>query len=402
MKASWSAAFLAMMGLALLVAQERGARPEREPVCVAVRVTSHRQFVGTLRRSDFEVLEDGVPQDIAALYLCRKSAVERREGEMDFRPVLSRRFLLVFQISEFHPKFLEAFPYLIETILAPGDSLEIQTAMKSYTLSAAAWEAKARRAVADEMAALVRRDTVQGNRLYDSLLKDLKKFIRRISAANQMATDETDSDVAEIGLEAMLAQYRMTLQRLDEIRAIDPHKLTAFARAAGARTGRTHILFVHQREFRPTITSSTMNQLMSLYQDQPNVLGDVQELFQFYHRETLSNRKVLREAFADSGACLHFIYMNREPERAPGIVMREQSEDIFQAFSEIAQATGGAADSSQDPAVSIKQALDESEGYYLLFYTPASGAGPSPFRTIQVRIRGGNYDVSHRAGYLSR
>ena len=402
MKKTLRAAFFAATGLALLFSQERASGPEREPVSVAVRVTSHGQFVGTLGRADFEVLDDNVPQDITALYLCRKTAVERYEGATDFRPVLSRQFYVVFQISEFHPKFLEAFPYLIDQVLEPGDLLEIQTPIKSYTLSAKAWKVKARRAVAEEMAALVRRDTVQGNTLYNGLLKDLKKFIRRIGAANQMATDETDSDVSEIGLEAMLAQYRMTLQKLDELRAVDPNKLITFARAAKAQPGRKHVLFVYQREFRPTITSSTMNQLMSLYQDQPNILGDVQELFQFYHRETLLNRKMLSEVFADSGACLHFIYMNREPERVPGIVMREQSEDIFQAFSEIARATGGGADSSQNPAVSIKQALNESEAYYLLYYTPPAGAGRGQFRTIQVRTKGGDYSVAHRAGYFSK
>lgn len=402
MKRTCGAAFLAATSLALLLAQEKKAVPEPAPIAVVVRVTSHGEFVGTLGRADFEVLDDGEPRDITALYLCRKSAVERHEGEKDFRPVLSRQFYVVFQITEFHPKFLEAFPYLTEKILGPGDMLEIQTPMDSYTLTARAWESKDRRAAADEMAALVRRDTVRGNTLYNGLLKDLKKFIRRISSANQMATDETDSDVSESGLEAMLAQYRVTLQKLDEVRPIDPDKLTAFARAARARSGRKHIVFVYQREYRPTLTSSTMNQLLSLYQDQPNVLGDVQELFQFYHRETLVNRKMLSEAFADSGACLHFIFMNREPERVPGIVMREQSEDVFQAFSEIARATGGAADSSQNPAVSIKKALNEAEAYYLLYYTPSAGAGQGHFRTIQVRTRGGDYTVAHRAGYFPR
>jgi len=54
---------------------------------VPVRVFDGDKFVDHLRLDDFEVLEDGVPQKIEAVYLFKRTALERKEG----KPPLNRR-----------------------------------------------------------------------------------------------------------------------------------------------------------------------------------------------------------------------------------------------------------------------------------------------------------------------
>lgn len=49
------------------------------------------------------------------------------------------------------------------------------------------------------------------------------------------------------------------------------------------------------------------------------------------------------------------------------LTMVERSEDIFSAFDEVAQATGGTTDSSANAAASFKRAVDASENYYLIY-----------------------------------
>jgi len=46
---------------------------------VAVRVFKGNTFIDNLKMNDFEVYEDGVLQEIAAVYLVRKSDIERQE-----------------------------------------------------------------------------------------------------------------------------------------------------------------------------------------------------------------------------------------------------------------------------------------------------------------------------------
>ena len=74
------------------------------------------------------------------------------------------------------------------------------------------------------------------------------------------------------------------------------------------------------------------------------------------------------EDFADASILFNLIFMHKEPENVSGIYMREQSEDVFRTFLEIAQAAGGIVESSQNPVAAFKNTLKIAESYYLLYY----------------------------------
>jgi len=81
--------------------------------------------------------------------------------------------------------------------------------------------------------------------------------------------------------------------------------------------------------------------------------------------------------------------------------MREQSEDIFSAFSEMAQATGGLINSSANAVYAFEQAVDASENYYLIYYSPRNYKTDGEFNSIKVVVKNSNYRISHRAGYIA-
>jgi len=82
------------------------------------------------------------------------------------------------------------------------------------------------------------------------------------------------------------------------------------------------------------------------------------------------------------------------------IAMIERSEDIYSAFSEVAKATGGITDTSANAAAAFKRAINASENYYLLYFKPA-GKLDGKFHNIVVKVKSGNYRVTHRAGYIA-
>jgi hypothetical protein len=84
-----------------------------------------------------------------------------------------------------------------------------------------------------------------------------------------------------------------------------------------------------------------------------------------------------------------------------GLEMREQSEDIFNAFKEVAEATGGLVDNSADAAYAFQQAVYAAEYYDLLYGTPKSDYQDGEFRRIAVAVKGEKYRILHRAGYLA-
>jgi hypothetical protein len=115
-----------------------------------------------------------------------------------------------------------------------------------------------------------------------------------------------------------------------------------------------------------------MTRLMSLCQDNLDILGNLMDLFQFFKREKTFDANRVKRAFADAGISFHFIFMEKKSLRVFGGTVREQSEDIYPGFTEIARATGGISESSQNPAVSFNRAAEISENYYLQSYTPGA------------------------------
>jgi hypothetical protein len=394
--------FLVLANLLFSAKQQTAEKPgpAAAAIPVAVRVFDGKQPVTGLALKDFEILEDGIPRPVEALYFVDKNAIERREADQDERPDVNRKFYLLFQLFEYHPKLTEAIRYLFDQELLPGDSLEIQTPMRNYKLTPAAFANKSKNVLAEEMTNLVKKDIVQGSLAYNSLLNELKRHVRAIGGANPMGGFETDTETEEIGLEMLLPLYKEILAKMEALRRIDIDKFILFAQALKNQSGQKFVFFIYQREYRPEISPAVIQQIMGLYQDSPHVLDGIQELFMSYSRNISQNTQRVRESFADSSAHFCLIFMNKAPEQLAKIVMREQSEDIFKAFSAVAQATGGIVDTSQNPAAGIKSALETLNKYYLLYFTPFAEVKDGSFRSIKIRIKDRDYTVVNRQGYI--
>jgi hypothetical protein len=370
-------------------------------IAVPVRVMDGDRFVENLTIEDFDVLENLVPQKLQALYLVKKAAILRQQGAQEFSPAVSRNFFLLFQLTEYNPKLTDLIDYLFKQVLLPTDTMVIQTPMKSYSLSPQALARKPKEELAEEMNSLLKKDIKTGNTEYNGLLNDLKRIVRNISGISTRGDIESDSVSSNTGLEFMLNRYKDTVARMEEQRLIDERKIFRFAQALKRVEGQKNVFFIYQREFRPEIQPVVLNSLLDSYQDQPNVMSDLQDMFQFYSRDLSVNAELLKKAFADASINFNFIFMNKEPENISGIAMREQSEDVFRAFSQVVTATGGIVDTSQNPVSGFKHAIENSEMYYLLYYSPENYRPDGQFKNILVRVKNPNYSVLHRLGYFA-
>jgi len=390
-----AALLIAWAGLPATLLSQQEAAP---PVAIAVRVWDGERFVSDLGLADFELTEDGRPQSVQALYLVRKNAVERKEGGPDFQPDVSRKFFFMFQMFDYSPKLAEAVQYFFDQVFQPGDSLEVQTPMHVYRLSPQALAQASRDVVAQDMIDKVKKDVTAGNSLYRRLLGELKRFIRALEGTQSMAQigEEGGDESSGYPSELILSWYRDSLIKMESLRAVDEERILAFAQTLQKREGQKFVYFVYQREFRPEISPSLLQTIISNSQDQPQVVAYVQDLFELYNRNVSLNPDRVQKAFAGAGINFNFLFMNRNAETYSGIVMREQSEDVYKALSKIAGNSGGTIDSSPNPAASIIKALNGSESYYLLYYYPSSQAGDEAFKRIEVKVKGKTYQVVSR------
>jgi hypothetical protein len=183
---------------------------------------------------------------------------------------------------------------------------------------------------------------------------------------------------------------------------MDPDLFLQFAAKLKQVPGQKYVYFFYEREFRPELSSRVMGTITTEHQADPGIIGDLQDLFQFYRRDEKVNTNQLVAAYADSGVCFNFLFTNREAKTSYGIQMREQSEDFFRAFTQVAKATGGVVDTSQNPSAAFMKALNTADNYYLLYYSPSDYKADGSFKNIEVRVKNPNCKVTNRKGYIAR
>jgi len=375
---------------------------------IPVRVFDGNQFVDNLTMDDFEIYENGVLQNPKALYLTEKAQIIRKDIKQEIKPDLGRQFCFLFQMTEYSPRIREGMSYFFNNIFRPEDRILLVTPLKQYNLSPKAIDIKSREDLVKDITKVIRKDTQFGSTEYNSAIIDLKRIVSTLSSMSggQQSTYQTSIDTTSADssgpsdLIHLLPNYRETLEKLETMRIVDERNFISFASHLKTLPGQKIVFLFYQREFRPELNSSTMNRLVSNNQSNPGILNQLQDLFQVYYREVNINIDRLKKIFADSSAMMNLMFFNKNPEDVPGVVMREQSEDLYEIFSELAQSTGGIVTSAQNPDAALKDASNVADKCYLLYYSPNQSTSDDQFKNIELKIKDKNYKVFHREGYF--
>jgi len=389
------------------VASQEVKRPLPSAVEVRVHVSSQGRFVDDLTLNDFSVLEDGKAQPLGSLALVKDGRVTRQEGPEIVPARLARSYTLLFQMMDWDPNLAGAVDHLFDSVIKPGDSLALITPFKPYHLQSGALAERSKEELSKSMKDVLRKDILRGSGEYRDLIGDLKRLTGAIGGSSSNFHDDMESDITTdsdsgVGLENQIDRYRQALMKLDGIRLVDEPKLLAFAAALKPVPGQKTVILFYQQEFRPEISPATMNRLMSLYQDNPDILGNLMDLFQFYKREKTFDADRVKKAFADAGIDFHFIFMEKKTQRIFGATMHEQSEDTYPGFVEIARATGGTSGVSKNPFAAFKHATDASADYYLLSYAPEGAPAGDGFRKVDVQVKRSGCKISSSLGHYAK
>lgn len=361
-----------VLGLAIL-AQEIQQEAVAINIEVPVRVYKGNNFVDNLTITDFEVFEEGVLQKIEAVYLIKKTTIEREERpELEpekIVPEVSRHFLILFEITDYLPRIKEALDEFFLNVIVPGDSLLVVTPLKTYDLKDDAFAKLPKDKMAELLNKKVRADVIKGNAHYKSLIRELSSPL---------------TSTRELRM--------MILRQLRDYKQFDEQGLLQTAEYLKGLVGQKHVFLFYQKEGIP------------ISRDMPS--SDRFELM----KSVDFNENKIREAFSDSSISVHFLYITKENTSVynlsdlrsmRGMEILDQSAPIFGAFKKIAQVTGGITESSQNISWSFNQAVKASENYYLLYYKPQNYMADGKFKKIKVSVKGNNYRVLHRSGYIA-
>jgi len=359
-------------------------------IAVPVRVFDGNRFVDSLKLEDFEVFEDGRPQSVLAVYLIRGRDIQRREGPLKvIAPVTRRHFVLLFQMMEYLPELNSALNLFFDDALRDGDSVDLVTPRKTYRLAGSMSTADGRRKAKQEFISKVRQDILVDSGTYNSIVRDMISNLEAVQSAER-------GETADISFE--LNAYRDGLQRLEALQTIDTARMSAFAAALKKLPGAKHVFLFLQKERVPQFSAHALAVFMN--KASPEETLKVQELMSPVHREVPVDREAIAKAFSDATADVHFLYVTRSGKNfTPDVEQQFPSEtarmaartgDIYDAFRDIAAATGGTSEASANPSQLLKNAVQASEQYYLLYYLIPLQIYDSPTFTFGLSLKGNN------------
>jgi len=371
---------------------------------VPVRVYKGRTFVDSLTINDFEILEDGIPQKIEAVYLVKEKSIERREEKRRFSPEISRNFFLFFEISEYTSKLGDAVSYFIHNKIIPGDNLIIVTPLKTYRMVSRALEFKSKEELASDLKEILLKDSLIGFSEYRNAVGELMSLAKALSAEGSsfgQVYEFTSNQYKDLPLDKKLMRYGDILNMIESLRRVDQQRFLDFAGYLKNLEGQKYVFIFYQREFIPQIEPRIIDQFITVYQNQPNIVRSLSSLYDFFRRDISFDIDLLKKTYADSSVSIHFLFITTPPKHIPGIYFHEQSEDIYSVFREMSRATGGYMESSSNPDTLFRHSVEASENYYLLYYSPLNYKIDEKFKEIKVRVKNKDYRVIHRLGYFA-
>ncbi len=372
-----------LFGLTLL-AQEISHEAIVVNIEVPVRVFKGNKFIDNLTIDDFEVYEDGKPQKIEAVYLIKKANIEREDLKIDrekakkiFSPQLSRQFVLIFEIRDYFPKVEEAILYFFEKVIIPGDKLIVATPTKTYNFKEDSWEVVSKTEIASQLIAKLKRDA----------------FIRPLDWTDLGDYTEGAQGVVTGTQEAYMSQ-----------RYLDENRLMAVAEYLKKLPGQKNVFLFLQQELISFPMPSPVSVVSNIWAglDYLNFMSMVASY------NSISPKRI-KKAFSDSSILFHFLYLRDESyfkdigfEPSVSLLdMFDTTTGMFSTFKELSQVTGGMTQATTNAAASFKHAVDASENYYLLYYTPEDYKSSGEFKKITVQVKGQDYRITHRSGYFA-
>jgi VWFA-related protein len=374
-----------LLGAAALLGQDAPQVQRHESIVVnievPVRVLKKDAFVDGLTLADFEVFENGVRQDIEAVYLIKNKKVLREERASSASapaPPKARVYVLSLDLKDYIPRIGQALDYFFTEVLGPEDSLFIVTPAKTYKFRSEYLARTPRQKIADRFKSLLKTDIALGSSSYRNKMRDFY----------QLEAEDFGAEMADVK-ESLLFEMAKEIRNLTEL---TEERVRGFADFMKGLEGEKHVFLIFQREVLPAHGFSDDRQA---------------ELFK---PVTFDINKVKRY-FADASITVHSLYITRRPSVAArdmlpgGSVLATQlqdiSSDIYASFKAIAVATGGIAESTTNPNFALRQAAEASSNYYLLYYRPVDYQADGRFHEIKVKVRGEGLKVTHRLGYIA-
>jgi len=352
------------------------------------RVYQNNQFISTLSLNDLQMSGSGENLKIDSLYYIKGNQIVRQEGKHTFNQPLSRHFILIFLVKKYDAKLDNAINYFFKEVILPGDSVAIFTPAKNYNLKSIALKNKPKDKIAEQLRSLLRRDTMQGNNKYLSMLKTLTDMVKSLN-------DGSDN----FSLEVQLPRFHDTLRGLESLRINRQKNMIQFIQAQKKVMSQKFVYLFYDREFTPTFSVNAIQAFKHVYKDRQDILQFISSLFEFYTRDVFFKLEELGQELAGAAINVNAIYFKGKFIGSTNVPMSEHSEDIFKIFQHLCDSTGGVSLTSSNLLGSLKKLVRQSDTYYMIGFKPADKKEQGSFNPIRIKTGNDQHKIIQNSGY---
>ena len=353
---------------------------------VQTRVFRGANFIDNLTKNDFLIYEDGVLQEVDAVYLIKKTDIEREDTEMKpevalqtFAPDTSRNIVLSFDMKDYLPKIDEALNQFIGNFLSPEDTFIVMTPVTTYNFKKEALSLLPKDEIAERLKEIVRTDIQLGSRDYKALLRDYMRLYN-----------------SDLQMDLKIYMMQEKIREIQNYSYLPEKRMEEFANYLENMVGQKFVFYFYQNEKLPIPPFAV---------EDPKGFEFISEIMS----SVAFDPGKIKQTFSDSSISLHFLYVTKtrsslrdvEGRGSSVMTMQDISSNMFGILNGIAKATGGLTESSANVASMFKKASDATENYYLLYYTPKNYTQDGKFKTIEVKVKDKNYRITHRQGYFA-
>ena len=157
----------------------------------------------------------------------------------------------------------------------------------------------------------------------------------------------------------VLINYIQHRESLSALRQNIGNKLLGYIDIFRRVKGENHLLMFFEKEFRPIPAQKTMGRL----QESPSISFNAADAFIEEHYKTGIDLQKVTAGFKSVGVRFHFLYLQGKGAKTRrGVDYLENSGEIYDIFTKLANATGGINVTSSKTSAFVKQVGDVIKG----------------------------------------
>jgi hypothetical protein len=374
--------------------QERPARSINVTLVeVPVRVFKGHDFVPDLTKEDFEVFENGIPQEITG-FEARSRTIDKGKGNLgreDPEIRKSRTFILIFNVYDYSEAIGKAVDYFFDNVFRIGDRLVTIIEDKSIeNCPENAWAI----CIKDYLArykALARTDIWKAFR---NLEERAQSLVALLTGAG--ATDYPDDIGQAIG--QYIAQYQQVWndyrRRMFDV---DLDFYRSVIRSLERTDNELWAICFQQRDLFPRVRSQSRldRELGARLEGDTLIRSRFAELNRSFDISKTLPAEKISGLFAEANITFHLLIFKSgslSSDVSQHLELQDVNSDYVDLLSRISRKTGGLTFSSNNVLDGLRLASAKEDRYYLLVYQPKEHAGDKE-RRIEVKVKQEGADV---------